>query len=691
MDGPSPAPSACTNSIHASLDSRQLKAVVHGDGPLLILAGAGTGKTMALAHRVAYLIERGADPRRILLLTFTRRAAREMISRVESILRASGFPARAQAAVFGGTFHSVAARLLRAHARDVGLASSFTILDRADAEDLMQLCRTELDLAPLDGRRFPQKSTCLDIYSRCVNSNAPLKEVLQHRFPWCSEWQDGLAALFDLYTDGKASQHVLDYDDLLLFFYGLLESSAGERVRRRFDHVLVDEYQDTNVLQAEILSALRPDGSGVTAVGDDAQAIYSFRAATVRNILDFECRFPSAHVITLERSFRSTAPILAVGNTLMSEAAEKREKTLFSQRAGGATPELVTCSDENEQASWVAERVLAKREEGIALQRQAVLFRAAHHGVALEMELAHRDIPFVKYGGLKFIESAHVKDLLAFLRLAENPLDRTAALRVLCLLPGIGPRKALALSHALTEANGDFKAVAGLSVPVAAASAWAEFLTLMSDLAHTAADDLAAQVHAARVFYGPLCRVRYDSPEPRLGDLERIEATASRFPTRAALLADLALDPPAYTQDLAGPPLLDEEYLVLSTIHSAKGLEFDCVYVIHAADGNIPSDMSCGSAEEIDEERRLLYVACTRARDWLTVTVPLRYYVQPSGGSDRHGYAQPSRFLTPAVRSCFSEVQTCARTQTAPEGASAACVSADPRAAIRELWRGDTA
>lgn len=687
MDDASSPPSGHARSFDV-LDGRQLEAVTQGDGPLLIVAGAGTGKTTTLAHRVAHLIDRGADPTRILLLTFTRRAAAEMIARVATIARAAegdGTAAR-DGRVTGGTFHSVAAHLLREHARYLGIPPSFTILDRADAEDLMHACRTDLDLGGTS-RRFPQKSTCADIYSRCANAREPLRDVLATRFPWCRESEEGLGRLFDAYTDRKAEQHVLDYDDLLLFWYALLESSAGDRIRNRFDHVLVDEYQDTNVLQAEILSALRPDGTGITAVGDDAQAIYSFRAATVRNILDFEKRFPDATVVTLDRNHRSTAPVLAVGNALVAEAHERRDKTLVASRPGGVTPILVTCVDEHEQASWVAARVLELREQGVPLTRQAVLFRAAHHAAALEIELARRDIPFVKYGGLKFVEAAHVKDLIAIIRLAENPFDRIAALRALGLLPGVGPKTAASLADELVRGGGDFEIWVGTRVPAAATGAWADFVTLMRGLARSTDGGLPAQIHAVRLFYAPLCRMRYDAADARLGDLERIEALASRYPTRARLLAELAVDPPAYTQDLAGPPLLDEEYLVLSTIHSAKGLEFDAVYVIHAADGNIPSDMSCGSAEQIDEERRLFYVACTRARDWLAVSVPLRYYAQPSGGSDRHGYAQPSRFLSPAVRACFTEESGGPGSTVAIEAASAGAVTADPRAGLRALWR----
>jgi DNA helicase II / ATP-dependent DNA helicase PcrA len=686
MDDIAPLTIADARSL-ADLDDAQRSAVTHGDGPLLIVAGAGTGKTLTLAHRVAHLIDRGVDPSRILLLTFTRRAAAEMVSRVASMN--SGAHARRNGSVgrvTGGTFHSMAAHMLRTYARDLGLAPSFTILDRGDAEDLMHLCRTELELGSSE-RRFPQKATCLDIYSRCVNAREALAEVLATRFPWCRECADDLRQLFDTYTDRKEEQHVLDYDDLLLFWHALLLAPAGDRVRGRFDHVLVDEYQDTNVLQAEIVSALRPDGTGVTAVGDDAQAIYSFRAATVRNILEFEERFPDATVVTLERNHRSTGPVLDVGNALMAEAHERREKTLTPARPGGVRPVLVTCTDEHEQASWVVDRALERREEGVPLTRQAVLFRAAHHAAVLEIELGRRDVPFVKYGGLKFIEAAHVKDLAAILRLAENPFDRVAALRALGLLPGVGPKTAATLADALAAAGGDFETWVGRRVPASALAPWADFVTLMRGLAGDDPDDLPGQVHAVRVFYAPICRMRYEAADARIGDLERIEAMAGRYRTRERLLAELAVDPPAYTQDLAGPPLLDEEYLVLSTIHSAKGLEFDAVYVIHAADGNIPSDMSCGSDGEIDEERRLFYVACTRARDWLSVTVPLRYYVQPSGGSDRHGYAQPSRFLSPAVRGCFAE-ETGA-SGGGHDGCAAAGPDApsDPRAGVRMLWR----
>ena len=681
--------SSSSRALLGDLNDEQRAAASHGDGALLIVAGAGTGKTTTLAHRVAHLIAHGTEPGRILLLTFTRRAAAEMIRRVDSLLRTAAENGGSQlsgARVWGGTFHAVAARLLRIHARDIGMEPDFTIMDRGDSEDLMQLARIELGLGR-GGSRFPQKSTCLDIYSRCVNARMPLGDVLKAAFPWCRSAEDDLKRLFALYTDKKEAAQVLDYDDLLLFWHGLLaDRDAGDRVRARFDHVLVDEYQDTNALQAEIVSLLRPNGTGVTCVGDDAQAIYAFRAATVRNILDFEQRFPDADVLTLTRNYRSTPSILVATNAIIAEAAERREKELWTAREGGGRPVLATCRDEAEQTDWLCERVLEHREQGTLLKHQCVLFRAQHHSMALELELSRRNIPFRKYGGLRFVEVAHVKDLVSFLRLAENPRDAMAGLRVLGLVPGIGPRTAAALIEALASGGGDFEVWVGSEVPEPARSTWAELVSLMRALAGAGPDDVSAQVHAVRTVYAPLLEGRYDNVAARLRDLEQIETMASQAQNRSEFLADLALDPPAYTQDFAGPPVLDEDYLILSTMHSAKGLEFDVVYVIHAADGNVPSDMATGTTEEVEEERRLFYVACTRAKNQLYVSHPLRYYTQPWGKSDKHGYAQRTRFVSERVLPHFVEIQ--ARPGASPEGEAPLerTTSASIRAGVRSLW-----
>lgn len=680
------------DQLLADLNPEQRRAAAHGDAPLLVLAGAGTGKTATLAHRVAALIAKGTPPGRILLLTYTRRAAAEMLRRVEALLAAPGGAPQAAGGrlreqVWGGTFHAMAARLLRLHGRSIGLESAFTILDRADAEDLLNFLRAELGL-PGRERRFPLKATCLDIYSRAVNAGEPLQQVLEQRFPWCREFAEPLRELFLAYVDRKAAHSVLDYDDLLLYWRGLLQhAQAGQAVRQRFDHVLVDEYQDTNCLQAEILRLLRPDGLGLTVVGDDAQSIYSFRAATVRNILDFPREYPGSQVVTLEQTYRGHPGLLAAANRVLAEAREAHPKSLWSSRAPAGTPVLLTCADEQEQAEYLIERVLEHRESGLQLRKQAVLFRAAHHSLALEVELGRRNIPFRKYGGLKFLEAAHVKDLLAFLRLAENPRDLPAGMRVLLLLPGIGPRKARELMQDLASAVGDLSAWRSFRPPAASAALWPGLCELLETLTQPEPPPPSAQLHAVRTFYAPLLERVHDHPRARQQDLEQLEGYASRFPDRAGFLAEVLLDPPSFTGELAGPPHLDEDYLILSTVHSAKGLEWDAVYVIHAADGNLPSDMACGSEAEIEEERRLFYVALTRARDWLYVLVPLRYYTHPRSHLDRHGYAQPSRFLSPAVRACFEER---AAAGAAGEGWHlGACdqqAGADIRAGIRALW-----
>lgn len=676
------------NAILSGLNAQQAAAAAHGDAPLLIIAGAGSGKTRTLVHRVAHLIDRGIDPGRIMLLTFTRRAAAEMLRRVDGVLRELAGPSQprvrlAGSRLWGGTFHSVATRLLRIHGKGIGLEPGFTIHDRSDSEDLLDVVRTELALAKTN-KRFPKKGTCLSIYSNCVNSRRPLDKALAEDFPWCLDDADDLKRLFQAYVDRKEEGSVLDYDDLLLFWRGLMaEPKTGDRVRAAFDCVLVDEYQDTNCLQSEILKLLRPDGSGLTVVGDDAQSIYSFRAATVRNILDFPQQYPGTTVVTLEQNYRSCAPILEATNQVIAQSSERFAKQLWSARQGGERPALVACYDENEQTEYVIRRVLEHREGGIELRKQAVLFRSSHHSMVLEAELARHNIPFVKYGGLKFIETAHVKDLMSLLRLAENPRDLAAGLRILTLLPGIGPKKARQLMD-LLEGTGDFGRWAQVKVPAAAEPRWKGFVELMSRLAEAKPDEVAAQLHAARKFYAPLLEEKYDNATARLRDLEQLEQLAPRFNDRATMLAEIALEPPTTSGDFAGEPMLDEDFLILSTIHSAKGLEWDAVYVIHAADGNIPSDMATRSTAQIDEELRLFYVALTRARDWLYVCFPQRYYHAYRGkSSDQFGYVQLTRFLPPSLKEYFRG--TVAATLAVDEEDESADAAAS--AAIRESIR----
>jgi DNA helicase-2/ATP-dependent DNA helicase PcrA len=669
----------------AKLNAQQRAAVLADDAPLLLVAGAGTGKTNTLAHRVARLLRDGVAPSRVLLLTFTRRAASEMLRRVEGILQATGRPRLSAAAsqVWGGTFHAIANRILRMHHQSLGLGEAFTVVDRSDAEDLLNDLRSELELDRGDVR-FPRKETCLAIYSRCVNAQEPIEQVLADHFPWCVKFPAQLRTLFRHYTQRKLSQHILDYDDLLLWWFHLMQDETlAADVRERFDAVLVDEYQDTNKLQAAILRGLRPDGRGLTVVGDDAQSIYRFRAATVHNILEFPAQFPGTAVLKLEQNYRSTTPILDATNAVIALATQRYNKDLFTTRPGGALPRLVTLVDEHQQCDYVIGRILEHREAGIDLRKQCVLFRAAHHSDALEVELSRRNIPFVKYGGLKFLEAAHVKDVLAILRLAENPRDATSAFRVLQLLDGIGPAVAKrAIAH-LVEHQHDLAAWPRFAAPPAAAAQFADLCNVLLTI-RAGALPLPEQVKAVRTFYTPILEKRYDAADVRRRDLEQLEQIAGGFDSRLQMLTDLTLDPPASTQDLAGPPLVEEDYLILSTIHSAKGCEWDCVYVIHAADGNIPSDLATGSEEEIEEERRLFYVALTRAKDFLEVTMPLRYYAKKHATGDRHSYAQLTRFIPDDLVPRFERVKLEPPKPVASVAATVA--AAEIRRKIASMW-----
>lgn len=654
----------------AALNDAQRAAATHdGMAPLLIIAGAGSGKTNTLAHRVAHLILCGAEPARVLLLTFSRRAALEMTRRTEHIVRqaraalegsaqSSKAPARPGARRLGrtplswsGTFHAIANRLLRLHAPSIGLDPAFTVLDRSDSADLLNLCRSELGLAK-KARRFPKKGTSLAIYSRVVNSREPLAECLARFFPWCEEWHEDLRKLFRGYVEAKQERHVLDYDDLLLYWFHLMsEPKLAETVRARFDHVLVDEYQDTNSLQASILEKLRPDGSGLTVVGDDAQAIYGFRAATVRNILDFPERFERpARIVTLAENYRSTQPILHAANAVMAEAKERHVKDLFSRRPSQQKPILATVEDEIAQVDYVIERILDNLEGGTPLRRQAVLFRTAHHSDALEVELSRRNIPYVKFGGLKFLEAAHVKDVLCVLRWAENSTDSVAAFRVLQLLPGIGPAQAKRAFAHVAENRYSLTSLSDFKPPPASAEPWPSTCRLLATLA-TPKTPWRGQMQLVRQWYQPILEQTYDHANTRLGDVHELEQISGEYPSRERFLSELTLDPPSSTGDLAGPPLLDEDYLILSTIHSAKGQEWDAVFLLNCVDGCLPSDLATGDPEQVEEERRLLYVAMTRAKSDLHLVHPLKMYVKEQRRyGDRHVYTPVSRFLSDEVQ-----------------------------------------
>ncbi|HSS38977.1 MAG TPA: ATP-dependent helicase [Polyangia bacterium] len=671
-------------TILEPLNPAQREAAAADDGPLLIVAGAGTGKTQTLAHRLAVLVARGADPRRILLLTFSRRAAQEMTRRAGRLI---GARANGDTLPWAGTFHAVANRLLRHHAPEVGLDPGFTLLDREDAADLLDRLRHERALSRTD-RRFPRKGTCLAIYSSTVNTQQPLRATLEARFPWCLEWEDQLRGLFAAFVDAKTQRAVLDYDDLLLYWFHLMADGAfARRIGALYDHVLVDEYQDTNTLQAEILRRLRPDGRGVTVVGDDAQAIYSFRAASVDNILAFPAQYtPPSAVVLLQQNYRSTQPILDAANAVMALAGERFDKQLRATRPGVDKPVLATVADEGAQVDYVVQRILERREAGVPLRQQAVLFRSSHHSDALEIELGRRNVPFVKFGGLRFLEAAHVKDTLACLRWAENPRDSLAAFRVAQLLPGMGPRLADALLRHVTACALPLPpAMASFEPPAAARADWPAFIDLYRQLCDPASA-WAAQMGLVRRWYEPHLARLYDDARARLGDLEQLEQLAAAAPCRERFLSDLTLDPPAATGAEAGHPHRDEDYLILSTIHSAKGQEWDSVFVLNAADGCIPSDLATGHPAEIEEERRLLYVAMTRAKTTLSLVHPLRFYVrQQHRLGDRHVFTPRTRFIPDSIVDNFQRVTP----EVAPDPARVAATSApriDVAARLRATW-----
>ena len=646
------------------LNDAQRDAATHGIdrgeicGPLLIIAGAGTGKTSALAHRVAHLLAHGVDPERLLLLTFSRRAADEMTRRVQRIasqvsphharLVSGGFP-------WTGTFHSVGARLLREYAGRIGVDPAFTIHGREDSADLMNLVRHEQGLSQQD-KRFPLKGTCLAIYSAVVNTLGDLSEVLQKSFPWCGEWEVPLKSLFLAYVEAKQAQQVLDYDDLLLYWAQMVgEPELASEIGRRFTHVLVDEYQDTNHLQAAILLSMKPDGQGLTVVGDDAQSIYRFRGATVRNILDYPRHFePPARVLTLDRNYRSTQPILAAANAVIAEARERYSKELWSERVSLQKPQLVSVRDEVDQAAYVVEQILERRERGTPLKGQAVLFRSASHSVRMEIELTRRNIPFVKFGGLKFLDARHIKDVLAILRWLQNLRDRVSGFRAIQLLPRIGPKTASRILDNLHSAPPGCALLAEQPVPEYAKPDWQGFVALIEGLG--ASGSWPASFESIASWYETQMDRLFDDATVRQADIQQLARIAATYPNQERFLTELTLDPPDATSDEAGVPLRDEDYLILSTIHSAKGKEWSAVSILNVVDGCLPSDLATGSEEEVEEERRLLYVAMTRAKDSLELLVPQRFYTTgAAGGGDRHVYANRTRFIPTWLLKHFDE------------------------------------
>jgi len=633
--------------------------------PLRIVAGAGTGKTTALAGRVAWLLASGTPPERVLLLTFTRRAARQLLARTETMLAMVPTPRRGAGRVQGGTFHSVAHRTLRRHARLLGLPDGFSVLDTSDATDLFDLVRDQHLGASTVRRRLPRKALLLDLYSRAVNTGQSLSDVIAIVAPWCSELTESIAAMCKEYVVRKRALGLVDFDDLLLYWRAAaLDPIVGPQLAAEFDHILVDEYQDVNALQVDVVAALRTSDRRLTVVGDDAQAIYGFRAADPAHLLDFGLAFPDATTITLETNYRSSPQILQAANAVGAQAPTGFRAILRAaepERSNGDRPQLLRCADEDAQSNAVCDRVLEQREAGLRLRDQAVLFRAAQHSEHLELELSRRAIPYVKYGGLRYLEAAHVKDLLAAFRLADNTRDEVSWLRLLQLLDGVGPATArrvidvLALFEDKTEADADVLARwpdASALLPTRVRPA---ANTAVSALAPYVGETVGVHAERLRVAIAPLIESAYPDATSRVADLDVLVSAAGSCARLADVAADYALEPPRSTGDFAGPPLIDEDWLILSTVHSAKGLEWDVVHLLHAADGNFPSDMALGTAQGLEEERRLFYVAITRPRRALNVYVPLRYHHHPRAHDDAHSWSQPSRFLAGDVTHCFDE------------------------------------
>ena len=647
-------PAPPSEALGPALNAAQAEAAAHGDTPLLIVAGAGSGKTRTLIHRVAHLINKGVPASRILLLTFTRRASQEMLDRCQRLVG----PASQQ--VQGGTFHGIAHRLLRRFGPTAGLPADFSILDQGDAADLMGLARAALGYAdsqklPKSAPRFPRAETLLAIYSRHINTDRPIAELIGQQWPHFLSWTGDIEKLFGNYVQRKAERNLLDYDDLLLSWALLLEQAPtiAEQIRALYEHVLVDEYQDTNPLQSRILRGLCSHGR-ITVVGDDAQSIYAFRGATIRNILDFPRQFPGTHIVTLERNYRSVAPILETTNALIARSRERYSKQLWTERSGGEAPWLVTVRDEHEQTRFVVDRLLELHDEGIPLREIAVLFRAGYLSADLEIELANRRIPYEKWGGLKFLEAAHIKDILAFLRVLENPRDEVSWYRLLRLLPGVGDATARAAVELLTAHEWQPMAIGAVRAPARARPGLHALSALLDGMRRVNVTSPSEAIRLVRQLYDPILTATYDDAPPRLADLGQLEVIAAGYADRTTFLAALALEPPANTQDLAVGSDDESDALILSTAHSAKGKEFDVVFVIWAADGVFPMARTADKEDEVDEERRLLYVAMTRARDQLYVTYPLHSYPTRTGAD--FAYGQMSRFLDPGVRGTMQRV-----------------------------------
>jgi DNA helicase-2/ATP-dependent DNA helicase PcrA len=629
----------------AALNSQQLAAVTAGEGPSLVIAGAGSGKTRTLVYRVAYLIDSGIDPSQILLLTFTRKSSQEMLERAGELIGVRSEQVR------GGTFHSVANMLLRRYGRSIGLEPGFTILDRGDAEDLIALVRAQLGLNEKD-KRFPRKGTIAEMFSKAENTLRPLAEIVVEEFDHFSDHLDALEQLQRGYQASKRQRQLVDYDDLLVLLRRLLMEDAAVRrtISSLYRYILVDEYQDTNRLQADVVRHLASTHQNVMVVGDDAQSIYAFRGATFKNIMEFPSLFPGTIIYKLEENYRSTQPILNLANTIIEAAKEKYRKLLFTRKLDGPLPVLVEAAGENAQSRFIAQKILELREEGVPLSEMAVLFRSSFHSFDLEIELSRHGLPFVKRGGVKFIETAHVKDLLAHMRVVANPLDTVSWHRALMLVEGVGPKKAQDVMAALVKSPNPYRTLSEMTGR--SGKGLKDLALTLESLA--GAGDLrpSEQVNHIYEYYLPILKEHYDDYPKRTRDLDHLQTIAEGYREVETFLSDLALEPPDGSAAGVEPSDRDDERLVLSTIHSAKGLEWQCVFVIWIVDGRFPSVYSFSEDEGLEEERRLFYVSVTRAKRHLYLTYPINVFDRGSGMV----LSKPSRFLDPVAPALLDQL-----------------------------------
>ncbi len=619
-----------------ALNPAQLEAVTYSRGPLLVIAGAGSGKTRTLTYRVARLVEDGIAPSAILLLTFTRKASQEMLRRAARLLD------RRCEMVSGGTFHSFANATLRKYAGVLGLNSGFTILDRADAESMIQLLRKELDPS-IRKRSFPRKGALANIFSKAVNKVLSIDEVVYDDYPHFLPNLESIEYLHKAYEKRKQEHQFLDFDDLLVNLLLLLKNHPDirDRVASRYHYIMVDEYQDTNTIQAEILYLLAGSHENIMVVGDDSQSIYAFRGANFKNIMNFPKMFPETRIISLEENYRSVQPILQLTNEIIDRAKEKYTKKLFTRRPGGAAPVLLAAQDENMQSRFVIDKIKELNHQKIPLNQIAVLFRASFHSFDLEIELNREGMPFIKVGGFKFVESAHIKDVLAHLRVMANASDRISWYRILLLIDKIGPKSAQKIYTSVLEEKSDYTGLLSIELKTGGMQGIERLRNLFS-ATDTHEMSVAQLGEAILKYYMPILEQNYDDHPKRARDLEHLVAIMERYENLEQFLTDMALEPPnASIDDSMASQSRDENRLVLSTVHSAKGLEWDTVFVIWALDGRFPSIHSFYKEAELEEELRLMYVAATRAKANLFFTFPVQAYDRGTGTV----LSRPSRFL----------------------------------------------